>query len=340
MGQISALFDWRVCRKFPADRSRRGEWQSLQGAVVKNESADDAEHPFKCHLATATGHTCGLTFATWRGLTPHQRRPLGGTHGLRHLASLLTDVCVLCGTTCKAACDHLKRALGQQRCVLDLTHAHISLAPITSYSYPVCCHTFGPATDLQWHLRSRRNTCLCGQLMPSWSLDLLPGPVRGRTGATAADQAAARRRGLSGYVVGARRGRGRRRLNSARAEAQAEEHGEESRPWKQDCTRQKQRLTPSWWGNVFTLQEHEGGWKEVRAAGGSQRPARARPGQPSPPLVYGLPVRAGRVRASAGRRPSSSGCGRGRQSVAGAGRRAPDAGGNGRVGHDVSRGGL
>ena len=85
---------------------------------------------------------------------------------------------------------------------------------------------------------------------------------------------------------------------------------------------------------------HEGGWQEVRAAGVSQRPARARPGQPSPPCVHGPPVRARRVGASAGRRPSSSELRRGRQNVAGAGHRAPDAGGNGRAGHDVSCGGL
>ena len=59
--------------------------ESLQEAEVK--SADDAEHPFKCHLVTASGHTCGLTFATWRTSTTTI-----GWHA-RSLASGLTSHC-------------------------------------------------------------------------------------------------------------------------------------------------------------------------------------------------------------------------------------------------------
>ena len=150
-------------QKIDLNEARATHWSTAISPGAKgeknNETVEDVEHPFTCLLVTAAGQTCGLTFATWRGLTSHQRRPSGGTHGIRHLASLLTvtNACVLCGTTCKskwAASDHLKRAIRHQRCVLDMTHAHVSLAPITSYSCPACYCSFGSATELQWHLRT------------------------------------------------------------------------------------------------------------------------------------------------------------------------------------------
>ena len=83
-------------------------------------------------------------------------------------------------------------------------------------------------------------------------------------------------------------------------------------------------------GDVFTLQKHEGGWQEVRT----------RSGQSAPPRVPGPPVHTGHVRASARSGPSSVGQGRGRQNVAGKGHRASDAGRAGRMGHDVPSRGL
>ena len=124
-----------------------------------------------------------------------------------NLASLLTvtNACVLCGPPCKnkwAASDHVRG------------HA--------LRSFPVCSFFFGSATELQWHLRSHLEPYLTLGYLFVWPAHAvvvalsLAGSIRGRTGATAAGQAAA----LSGYVVGARRGRGRHRLNSAQAEAQ------------------------------------------------------------------------------------------------------------------------
>ena len=103
-------------RFFDLNEARATHWSIAvsPGAKEKSsENVEDVERSFKCLLVTERGQTCGLTFATWRGLTSHQRRPSGGTHSIRHLASLLTvtNACVLCGTTCKnkwAASDHLK----------------------------------------------------------------------------------------------------------------------------------------------------------------------------------------------------------------------------------------
>ena len=324
---------------------------------------EDVEHPFRCLLVTAAG----LTFATWRGLTSHQRRPSGGTHGIRHLASLLTvtNACALCGTTCKskwAASDHLKRAIRHQRCVLDMTHAHVSLAPITSYSCPACYCSFGSATELQWHLRTHLEPYLTPGYLFVWPAHAVvvarlgARALRGRTVAATPDQETASRHELSRYRYRAGSGWGRRRLSRAQAEAQAEEQG---RGGRRRLKRSRPRVsgplvgskTPrrrssdllcrdGAEGDVFTLQKHEGGWQEVRAAGGGQGTTRARFGQPAPPRVPGPPVHTGHVRASARSRPSSSGQGRGRQNAAGAGHRAPDTGRTGRVGHDVPRRGL
>ena len=152
-GQFAEFF-----QKIDLNEARATHWSIAVSPGARknsNENVEDVERPFKCLLVTERGQTCGLTFATWRGLTSHQRRPSGGTHGIRHLASLLTvtNACVLCGTTCKnkwAASDHLQRAIRHQRCVLDMTHAHVSLEPITSFSCPVCYCSFGSATELQW----------------------------------------------------------------------------------------------------------------------------------------------------------------------------------------------
>ena len=93
-------------------------------------------------------------------------------------------------------------------------------------------------------------------------------------------------------------------------------------------------------GDVFTLQHHEGGWQEVRAAGWRQRQERTRFGQPSRSRVSGSPLHVGRVRASAWRGSSTQGATREHQDVVGASLRAPDTGRAGRVGNDVSRGRL
>ena len=194
------------------------------GAKEKNnERVEDVERPFRCLLVTEREQTCGLTFATWRGLTSH-------------LASLLTvaNACVLCGTTCKskwAASDHLKRAIRHQRCVLDMTHAHVSLEPITSYSCPACYCSFGSATDLQWHLRTHLEPNLTPGYLFVWPAHVVvvagigARALRGRTVAAAPDQEAARRHELSRYRYRAGSGWGRRRSSRAQAEVQAEEQG-------------------------------------------------------------------------------------------------------------------
>ena len=129
-----------------------------------------------CHLLTSSVHKCNLIFANWRGLKSPQ------TIG-RHARSSSSGF----GTTCKntwPASDHLKRALRQQGCVLDMTHAHVSLIPLSSYLCPV---TFRPSDQHWsfsgifariWNRTSRQSTSLFGfHMPPAWSLDLMPGPT-------------------------------------------------------------------------------------------------------------------------------------------------------------------
>ena len=364
-GQFAEFF-----QKIDLNEARATHWSIAVSPGARknsNENVEDVERPFKCLLVTERGQTCGLTFATWRGLTSHQRRPSGGTHGIRHLASLLTvtNACVLCGTTCKnkwAASDHLKRAIRHQRCVLDMTHAHVSLEPITSFSCPACYCSFGSATELQWHLRTHLEPYLTPGYLFVWPAHAVvvagigARALRGRTVAAAADQETARRHELSRYRYRIGSGWGRRRSRRAQAEVQAEEQG---RGGRRRLQRSRPRVSgplvgskaprgrgsdllcrAGAEGDVFTLQKHEGGWQEVRAAGGSQGTTRSRSGQSAPPRVPGPPVRTGHVRASGRSRPSSDGQARGRQNVAGKGRRAPDAGRAGRMGHDVPSRGL
>ena len=237
-GQFAESF-----RKIDLNEARATHWSIAVSSGAKeknNENAEDVERPFRCVLVTEREQTCGLTFATWRGLTSHQRRPSGGTHGIRHLASLLivTNACVLCGTTCKskwAAGDHLKHAIRHQRCVLDMTHAHVSLEPITSYSCPACCCSFGSATELQWHFRTHFEPYLTPGYLFVWPAHAVvvagigARALRGRTVAAAPDQETARRHELSRYRYRAGSGWGRRRPSRAQAEVQAEEQGRGAR---------------------------------------------------------------------------------------------------------------
>ena len=254
------------------------------------------------------------------------------------------------------------RASGQ-RVIISSAQSDISGAfSITTFSCPVCCCSFGSATELQWHLRTHLEPYLTPGYLFVWPAHavLVAGigarVFRGRTVAAAADQATARRRELSRYWHRSGSGWGRRRARRAQAEVQAEEQGR--------CVRRRlQRSRPrvsgplvgskaprgrgsdllcraGAEGDVFTLQKHEGGWQEVRAAGGSQGTTRSRSGQSAPPCVPGPRVRTGHVRASGRSRPSSDGQARGRQNAAGESRRAPVAGRAGRMGHDVPCGGL
>ena len=286
---------------------------------------------------TANGQTCGLTFATWRGLTSHQRRPSGGTHGIRHLASILTvtNACVLCGTTCKskwAASDHLKRVIRHQRCALDMTHAHVCLEPITSYACPACDCCSGSAAELQWHLRTHLELYLTPGYLFVWPAHaVVVAGIRARTfrsfAVKANSEEAESRRQLARHKCGTGSGRGSRRCSRPQAEVQAEEQGRgggrrlhRSRPRvprplagsKTPRGRSGDLLCRTGAeGDVFTLQEHEGGWQEVRAAGGGTGTTRARSGQSASTRVSGPPVRAGNVCASTGSRPCSDGPSRG-----------------------------
>ena len=196
------------------------------------------------------------------------------------------------------------RAIRHQRFVLDMTHAHVSLAPITSYSCPACDCSFGSATELQWHLRTHLEPYLSPGFLFVWPAHAVvvaglgARPLRGRTVEAAPDQATASRRELTRWRY--RTGGGCRRLSRAQAEAQTEEQGWgrrrrlRSRPRvagplagsKTSRSRGSDLLCRAGAeGDVFTLQEHEGGWQEVRAAGGSQGTTRARSGQSAPPRV-------------------------------------------------------
>ena len=312
-GQFAESF-----RKIDLNEARATHWSIAvsPGAKEKNnENVEDVERPFRCLLVTEREQTCGLTFATWRGLTSQQRRPSGDTHGIRHLASLLTvtNACVLCGTTCKskwAASDHLKRAIRHQRCVLDMTHAHVSLEPITSYSCPACYCSFGTATELQWHLRTHLEPYRTPGYLFVWPAHAVvvagigARALRGRTVAAATDQETARRHQLSRYRYRAGSGWGRRRPCRAQAEVHAEENGrggrrrlQRSRPRVSGplagskaprCRSSDLLCRAGAEGDVFTLQKHEGGWQEVRAAGGGQGTTRTRSGQSAPPRVPAL----------------------------------------------------
>ena len=88
-------------------------------------------------------------------------------------------------------------------------------------------------------------------------------------------------------------------------------------------------------GDVFTLQEREGGWQAEHA----QLVETTRFGQPSPSRVSGSPHHVGCTRASEERRSSTPWASRVHQDVFGASRR-PDTGRAGRVGDDMSRGRL
>ena len=212
-----------------------------------------------------------------------------------------------------------------------------------------------------WHLRPHLERYLTPGYVFVWAAHAVvvarsaSRSIRGRTGATAAGQAAARRPGSQGTLlvqdgvaaVGStvRKPKPKQKNKGLGVGGDSNDHGLvsfvhslEARLRAVEATTCSVVLVPR--ESSVPFKGNEGGWQEVRAPGVSQRPARARPGQPSPPRVHGPPVRAGRVRASAGRRPSSSELRRGRQNVAEAGHRAPDAGGNGRAGHDVSCGGL
>ena len=95
----------------------------------------------------------------------------------------VTNACALCATTCQnkwAPSDHLKRR--HQRCVLDMTHAHVSLlhqsrrTPLQRVVVVLaqqrnCSGTF----ERIWNHILRLDICSFGRRMPSWSLELVPG---------------------------------------------------------------------------------------------------------------------------------------------------------------------
>ena len=96
---LSILYSGNLWRSYPnrkieLNEARATHWSvTIPGGVsdVKvNESTDDAENSFICHLLTSCGHRCNLILATWRDFTSSQ------TIG-RHLTSLLTVTiaCVL-----------------------------------------------------------------------------------------------------------------------------------------------------------------------------------------------------------------------------------------------------
>ena len=113
-----------------------------------------------------------------------------------------------------------------------------------------------------WNHILRLDICSCGQRMPSWSLELVPRALRGRTVAAAPDQETARRHELSRYRYRAGSGWGppSTKQGASRSPNRRTREGRQaetptitasclwSSSWKQGSARSKQRLTLSCWG--------------------------------------------------------------------------------------------
>ena len=244
-----------------------------------------------------------------------------------------------------------------------MTHAHVSLAPITSYSCPACCCSFGSATELQWHLRTHLEPYLTLGYLFVWPAHAVvvarlgARAFRFRTVAAAPDQETAsrheapkvqvqgRKRWGAAVDPAGRKPKSKQKSKGGAAGGDSNDHGLVSLVLSLEA--RLSAVEAATYSVVLVPRETSLPFKNMREAGrkyaqmgGGQGTTRARSGQPAPSRVAGPPVYTGHVRASARSRPSSSGQGRGRQNAAGAGHRAPDTSRTGRVGHDVPRRGL
>ena len=243
-----------------------------------------------------------------------------------------------------------------------MTHAHVSLAPITSYSCPACCCSFGLATELQWHLRTHLEPYLTPGYLFVWPAHAVvvarlgARAFRGRTVEAAPDQETASRRELPRYryrqeVVGAavdpagRKPKSKQKSKGGAAGGDSNDHGLVSLVLSLEA--RLRAVEAATYSVVLVPRETSLPFKNMREAGRKYAlmvEAKGRRehdlGSPHLHVFLALLVYSGHVRASARSRPSSSGQGRGRQNAAGAGHRASDTGRTGRVGHDVPRRGL
>ena len=198
-----------------------------------------------------------------------------------------------------------------------------------------------------WNHILRLDICSCCRRMPSWSLELVPGPSEAeqsrqlqikRPRVDMSSQGTGRGLEVAG-APSTKQGTSRSPSRRTREGRQAETPNDpglvslvlslEARLRAVEAATYSVVLVQR--ETFFTVQKHEGACQEVRAAGGSPGTTRARSGQSAPPCVPGPPVHTGQCTCL--RKESTKQCWAGS-------RASKRCWKTGRMGHDVPSRGL